>query len=202
MMQNKRSAFILGLIGEAGSGKTTLAMALKESFHAHYISGDLLGHRLQETQEVIELIRNTFGENVISEGKVNRQALGQIVFNDSEQLEVLNGLMLPRIREALTKEINKYKEEVELIILDGALLIEAECHQFCDRMAYVYTDQEIRFKRLTNKRHIDPKRVQAMMNSQKSIAFYVKNSQLIFNMNEGINSAMPLIKVQVAELLS
>lgn len=202
-----KNAYVLGLIGESGAGKSTLAKKLATRFNGIVISGDELGHLVLMDPYVIGQLREHFGESVIDEGHIDRKALGTIVFNDKEALEWLNGLMLPIINIGTKALINAMKMKYDLIIIDGALLIEAGIDALCQTIGYVYASEATRLQRLVNNRGIDEEKAKTMMRSQKAEVFYREHSDYVFDLSESIEtigekeSNLELIIKQISELL-
>ena len=127
--------YIVGLTGEIGSGKSYVGeqlvqLAKKDKISAHNIELDLLAQQIQEdlSEEKYELVRQeiikNFGQEVAKkDGRIDRKALGEIVFADSEKLNKLNKIMRTPILVRLRKEL---KNKEGLIILNAALLAETQ----------------------------------------------------------------------------
>ena len=127
--------YIVGLTGEIGSGKSYVGeqlvqLAKKDKISAHNIELDLLAQQIQEdlSEEKYELVRQeiikNFGQEVAKkDGRLDRKALGEIVFADSEKLNKLNKIMRTPILVRLRKEL---KNKEGLIILNAALLAETQ----------------------------------------------------------------------------
>src|SRR5687767_15300088 len=88
-------ALKIGLTGGIGSGKSTVAK-LFEVFGVPVYYADLAAKRLlNEDEGLIASVRKLFGENAYVEGKINRQYLAALVFNDALKLAQLNALVHP-----------------------------------------------------------------------------------------------------------
>ena len=83
---------------------------------------------LSNDQSVIQAIRNKFGEGVFTEGVLDRDKLGAIVFNDKRKREVLNKIMHGKFFWKLIKEFFRlrFREKKEAIVLDVPLLYETK----------------------------------------------------------------------------
>jgi len=119
---------IIGIAGESGSGKSTVARHLEKRGGVH-IDADLVGHELLEHDETVRTkIRRYFGPEVFtSTGEIDRKALGEMVFKDAMLLRILNGILHPPIIEACGRKVGEMREAgVEFAVIDAALLLEVD----------------------------------------------------------------------------
>lgn len=93
-----------------------------------------------------------FGKQILNEDcTINRQRLGQIVFNDTEKLHALNEIVHNYVHNEINKAINENNEEV--IFLDIPLILEnikQNKHYALkfDEIWLVYVRPEIQIERL------------------------------------------------------
>ncbi len=116
-------SLIIGITGQAGSGKTFVVDALKNKLPFYCLDLDKIGHMLLETPPVKTKVINVFGKSILSDNKkINRKLLGDIVFSDKKKLIMLNNIMHPEIYNWVIAEIKNKKDNV--IIIVGALIKE------------------------------------------------------------------------------
>src|SRR5690625_7466716 len=84
----------VGLTGNIGSGKSTVARLLQE-LGAELIDADQLARAATADPAVLERIRETFGDEMVVSGALDRAALARIVFADDEQRQQLNAIIHP-----------------------------------------------------------------------------------------------------------
>ena len=84
---------IIGITGPTGAGKTTALQALVE-LDAHIIDADAVYHALLESSATLRAeLTARFGPSILDgEGRVNRKALGGVVFGDPAALADLNAI--------------------------------------------------------------------------------------------------------------
>jgi dephospho-CoA kinase len=142
---------IVGLTGGIASGKSTVANLFTE-LGAYLIDWDVLAREvvrphLKAWEEIVEY----FGEEVLNEDStLNRQKLGEVVFNDEKKRGRLNQMVHPRIFEEdirKTQEIRNLNPDA-VVIKDIPLLIEIQARQFVDKTLVVYASEETQLKRL------------------------------------------------------
>lgn len=118
--------FILGLSGGIGSGKSTVTRILAE-LGATTIDADAIVHEQQAPgQPLLIEIAKAFGDGVIAEdGSLDREALGNIVFQDDSARTRLGNLMHPPvIAEMMRRAKAAVEAGVPLVVLDIPLLFE------------------------------------------------------------------------------
>lgn len=116
----------IGLTGGIGSGKSTVSAGLVNR-GAVLIDADAIVRELQQPgKPVFEKMIERWGEKILSdEGELNRQAVADIVFKDSEELLALNEIVHPLVREEIARLRDTYVGGGAPIILDIPLLIES-----------------------------------------------------------------------------
>ncbi|MCK5307800.1 MAG: dephospho-CoA kinase [Zetaproteobacteria bacterium] len=145
---------IVGLTGGLASGKDLVAAYLKE-FGAEIIDADTIAREIIEPgEEAYNDIVRTFDEKVVKkDGRIDRAALGEIVFSDRALLKKLNDIMLPRIIEEEKRRIEAlHKENREaIIVINAPLLIESGHYREMDRVIVVDIDEELQIERAGQK---------------------------------------------------
>lgn len=119
--------FVIGLTGGIGTGKSEVSRLLGE-LGAEVIEADRVAHEAYEPgargwQEVVE----AFGEGVVgADGRIDRKALGGIVFGDEQARERLNGIIHPIVRRLLEGRIAELERQgARVVVIEVPLLVEA-----------------------------------------------------------------------------
>lgn len=145
---------IVGLTGGLASGKDLVAAYLKE-FGAEIIDADTIAREIIEPGDAAynDIVR-TFDEKVVKkDGRIDRAALGEIVFSDRALLKKLNDIMLPRIIEEEKRRIEALQKENReaIIVINAPLLIESGHYREMDRVIVVDIDEELQIERAGQK---------------------------------------------------
>jgi dephospho-CoA kinase len=143
----------IGLIGGVASGKSLVARMLVE-LGAGLLDADRAGHAvLAEDAEVRQLLRDQWGDSILSTGGViDRAAVARRVFAEDEagvaDRKFLEDLLHPRIRRRLLHLRDAYAAEGKpAVVLDAPLLLEAGWGPQCDRVIMVDAPRERRIER-------------------------------------------------------
>src|SRR3954468_5330531 len=86
----------VGLTGGIAAGKSE-ALSAFERLGAATLSTDAVVHELLTSGEVRDKLIERFGDEVATDGEIDRSAVGTVVFGDPEQREWLEGLLWPRV---------------------------------------------------------------------------------------------------------
>lgn len=156
---------MIGLVGGIGSGKSYLARELQQTRELQkkrrvvIVEGDKTGHEVLTEEAVRHAVRREFGDGVFdAQGQVDRRSMSAVVFGSSPQAREaranLEAIVHPRIKERLTQEIAaaRTQGDVEAIILDAALMLEAGWRTLCDRVVFVDVPDDVRRRRVTETR--------------------------------------------------
>jgi len=91
---------LVGLTGGAGSGKSTVAGMLRER-GAVVVDADEATHAVYEPGTPgFDAVVREFGPEFVSDGRIDRNKLGQLVFNDDDARKRLNAIVHPLRRSS------------------------------------------------------------------------------------------------------
>ena len=141
---------IIGILGGIGSGKSTVAAEFVK-LGCGLIDADKIAHELLEEKSVKEEIINLFGEDILDScKKISHKKLADIVFNDSQKLSMLNGIIHPLVLKKTEEYIEKFyqQKQVKAIVLDMPLLLEVGWEKCCNRLIFVDCEEKIRAERV------------------------------------------------------
>ena len=177
---------IIGVTGGVGAGKSTVLDYLKETYHAHLILADLVGHEVMEPGlSAYDAIIETFGREILSEDQtIDRKKLGDIVFHKEEMRQKLNAIVHPVVKQEILRRIEQAKlENVSYTVVEAALFLEENYDAFCDETWYIYTDEKIRRQRLKESRGYSDERIDQIFRSQKTHEEFQKRCLFMIDNN-------------------
>ncbi len=185
-MSRSGRAYVIGLTGQSGAGKTTVCDVFRsEGFDV--INADLISREVvQKGEPCLRELEEAFGSGIIlPDGSLDRKKLGGIVFSDRERLRQLNGICYPYIIFRIIRRIEELSAHgSRLIILDAPTLFESNADELCDLIISVTADRELREKRIVSRDNISPEAARKRFESQYSEHFFVSHSDFVIKNNK------------------
>jgi dephospho-CoA kinase len=122
---------LIGLTGNIGTGKSTVAAMLAE-LGAETIDADEVAHEVVRAGSPVHTqIVAAFGPQVLAaDGEIDRRRLGDIVFADPAALARLEAIVHPATLEAVARRIAA--TETAVVVVEAIKLIEAGMADGCD----------------------------------------------------------------------
>lgn len=140
----------IGLTGGIASGKSTVAAILAEH-GAVIIDADLLARDVVEPgTPALREITERFGTRVLCDGRLDRSALGAIVFDDAEARHDLEAIVHPAVRQR-SAELEAAAGPDAVVVQMIPLLIETGQAADFDSLWVVDVDAETQIARLVRR---------------------------------------------------
>lgn len=138
---------LIGLTGGVAAGKSE-ALAALERLGVATISSDRVVHDLLASEELRELLTERWGPEVAPGGEVDRERVGEIVFERPGELAWLEGTLHPRAGERLAAWREALPPGTELAAVEVPLLFEAGMEGFFDAVVAIVAPAEEREGRI------------------------------------------------------
>ena len=172
-MTPTRPFLLVGLTGGIATGKSTVSEMFRR-LGGVIIDADLLAREVVEPGEpaLAEIVAE-FGPGVVGlDGRLDRKALGAIVFADPERRRRLETFTHPRIRERFAARLEALGAEGfrGLVFFDAAVLIESGNYRNMDRLVVVVTDEATQIERLMARDGIGREEALRKIRSQMPLA--------------------------------
>ena len=168
---------IIGLTGQTGAGKSTVAKKLTEYGCVH-IDADLLARTvISSSATVLENLKSEFGPDIFKKGALDRKALAKKAFSSFANTEKLNSITHPAVTDAIEKIIeSQRKNGAKAVIIDAIALFESGEDKLCDFTVAVVAPREERFERIVRRDKLTKKQANERIDAQKDESFYTENS--------------------------
>jgi len=151
---------VVGLTGGIGSGKSTIAKAFAALGIAVFNSDEQAKALIATDAQV----KDAFGEEAYHNGEYNRAYIAQIVFNNSEKLAILNGIVHPALAEYFKQWAKK--QTSPYVLKEAAILFESGSYKDCDYIITVTAPEQLRIARVMARDHCTEAQVRARMAQQ------------------------------------
>ena len=115
----------------------------------------------------------------------HRGKLATVIFSNEEKREAMNAIVHPAVKDYVHRvfQQEKQKGQLELLVLEAALLIEEDYGAICDELWYIYTSEENRRARLKASRGYSDEKIDSIFNSQLSEAQFRAGTQVTIDNN-------------------
>jgi dephospho-CoA kinase len=155
----------VALTGGIGSGKSAVSGHF-ESLGVPVIDADVLAHQLVKPgSPALQEIQTLFGDEMVDpQGNLNRAALREVVFNDPAQRKRLEGILHPRIRQAMESWLKQQNAPYAVLVIP--LLFETGQQSIANRILVVDCDESHQYERVTNRDQLDKTQIDQILASQ------------------------------------
>ncbi len=151
---------IVGLTGNIATGKSAV-MRLAAEHGALTIDADKVVHELEDHDaELQAAIAVAFGHEVRREdGRIDRRALGKIVFGDPQAMRDLEGIIHPAVQREAARRI--HESESTIVFIEAIKLLEGALSKIC---------HQIWVTRCSRQRQLDRLRICRGMDTETAVA--------------------------------
>lgn len=170
---------VIGLTGQTGSGKSTVARLL--GFES--INADEVAHEVLLDTRVKNELCGRFGQDILDDnGEINRGELAKKAFANPNSLAMLGAITHPAIIKEILGRIELLEGLGEkIILLDAPTLFESGAHKMCSKIIFVTADGQIRKKRIMERDGLSEQAAELRLRAQKTDDFYKSADYKIIN---------------------
>ncbi|MCH5336928.1 MAG: dephospho-CoA kinase [Campylobacter sp.] len=139
-----------------------------ESLSADEITHELLNEFAKELAKLFE------NPALIKEDKIDRKALGNLVFNDKNAKKKLENFIHPKIKERLLEKIQILEQKNKPFFVELPLFFENNNYANLGKSILIYASKEQSLERLMQREKLSKeealKRIEAQMDIEKKVA--------------------------------
>jgi dephospho-CoA kinase len=176
--------YVIGLTGNIASGKSAVAQMLGE-LGAEIIDADAVAHQtLAPGTPETGSVAARFGPGVVrSDGAVDRNALGAIVFSDPRALADLEAIVHPGARRRILDQVARSRARVAVI--EAIKLLEGPLVDHVDAVWVVAAPRHLRVKRLVETRGLSVTDAEQRVDGQNPEEEKIRRADVVLS-NEGM----------------
>lgn len=172
---------VFGITGGTGSGKTTTLDVLAE-MNVEILDCDVIYHELIRSNAALrEALTRRFGDVFDGEG-LDRQKLGNLVFQNPDALAELNRITLGFVEEEVHRRMAQAeKDERPGVAIDAIGLLESDVRHECDALVAITAPVEVRVRRIMAREGITEEYARNRINAQQPDSYFQENCQYVLS---------------------
>ncbi|WP_414586574.1 dephospho-CoA kinase [Scytonema sp. PCC 10023] len=172
---------IIGLTGGIATGKTTVANYLASAYNLLILDADIYAREAVSVgSPILQAIAQRYGEEILLvDGNLNRQKLGEIIFNNQEERNWVEGLIHPYVGDRFLEEIAV--SSAQTLVLVVPLLFEAEMTHLVTEIWVVSCSEQQQLERLMQRNNLTLEQAQARIMSQMPITEKIARADVVLD---------------------
>ena len=180
----------VGIPGGIGSGKTTVARIFEVLGIPVYYADDAARRIMNEDETLKQQVIKHFGDLSYQNGKLNREYLASIVFQDKKKLSILNALVHP----ATIRNSNMWMKQqtTPYAIREAALIFESGVQGQLDYVIGVSAPMELRIERAMLRDNLTRAQVLERMDRQINETIKMRLCDFVV-VNDGQKAVIPQV---------
>ena len=194
----------LGITGNIGSGKSSVLEILKNKGINTYDLDEVAKDYYKYNEDIKKRVSEAF-PNVLSENnEIDTNKLGYLVFDDIKKLKMLQNIIWPEVENFITKKIECSEN---LIVFEGAIIVEADWHKLLDHIWIVDTNHNLSKIRVEKERNLSEKKFHNILKKQlkpdqiKEILIRDKIDFSIINNNSNLKELKKIIEKETEKII-
>jgi dephospho-CoA kinase len=187
----------VGITGLMGSGKSYISSLFEELGVPLYNSDERARWVNNNNTFLKNKLIDEFGDNIYSNGELNKDKLRQIVFvnGGEERLKKLNQIVHPYIFQDFNDFCSKNSNK-PMILAESAILFESKMNTYLDKIIFVNVPYDIRLERTIKRDGITKEEYDNRMKGQISPEEKIKISDFVLdNTNLSAQEAKNIVNI-------
>ena len=185
---------LIGLTGGIGTGKSTVANYLAQTYHLPILDADIYARdAVQLGSPILQAIAHRYSDDILlADGRLNRQQLGQIIFQQPEERHWLEEQIHPYVRDRLVEAIAQFSPQYSSIVLVIPLLFEAGMTDLVTETWVVSCSESQQLARLIQRDGLTRTQAIARIKSQMPLSAKIAQADIVLD-----NSTLEALRQQV-----
>jgi dephospho-CoA kinase len=182
----------VGLTGSIAVGKSFVASVFEKLGCRLLDADDTARDVVLPGTEGLRVVVERFGAEVLrTDGTLDRQHLGQLVFGNEQLRSDLNSILHPRIIERQDEILRQWEIEdpKRIAIVDAALMIESGGYKRFDKLIVVHCRPEVQLERLMLRNNLSGDEAQQRIDSQMSQEDKQRFADYLIDTSDGFEAA-------------
>jgi dephospho-CoA kinase len=186
-----------GVTGGIGSGKSVVCQVFRALGIPVFNADNAARYLMENDEELIGGIRRLLGDDVYTDGKLNRARVSAMVFNDREKLMQLNALVHPATIRYSRDWFDA--QHAPYVIKEAAILFESGSYKDVDVTIGVFAPVDLRIQRAMQRSQLSREEVLSIMSRQMDEEEKMKRCDHVI-INDDLTAVLPQV-LELHELL-
>ena len=192
----------VGLTGNVASGKSTVARMWEEA-GVPVVSADALAREAVLPDSAgLRAVTEAFGEGILLvDGSLDRGRLREVVFEDDEARERLEGILHPIIAELRERWLEERRRDgARLVVSEIPLLFETGAEENFDVVVFVDAPESVRLDRVVERRGLSHEAGRRIMAAQMDPALKRERAHVVISNDDTLDDLRQEADRVLAEL--
>ncbi len=188
--------YLIAISGGIGSGKSVVSRILSTIGYPVYDCDSRAKILMDTSVEIKREISENISESAVKNGNIDRVVLGNIVFNDTNALSILNKIVHDYVKCDL---LQWYKHFNGICFVETAILYQSHLDDVVNEVWEINAPTDIRVKRVMERNNMTQQQVESRIASQQfTPEKYHSNTHSVINDNE--HALLPQIEYLISQL--
>jgi len=187
----------IGLTGGIGAGKTYVSKIFQKMGIPIFNADEQAKKCMVEDSSLKAAVQLAFGESMYLKGVLQKDALANIVFNNTEALGKLNALVHPIVKQKFEDWCTQ--QSTSIVIKEAAILFESGAHLGLDAVVCVSAPENLRIERVKKRDGSSVEQIQSRMSKQMSQAEKEELADFLI-VNDQVQLLLPQVLTIITEM--
>lgn len=188
---------VIGLTGGIATGKTTVANYLADAYNLPILDADIYAKEaVAVNSPLLQQVVKHYGEKILlTDGSLNREKLGEIIFNDKQERLWIDNLIHPYVGDRLSLGIKE--TSVETLVAVVPLLFEASMTDLVTEIWVVTCSPKQQLNRLIERNNLTLEQAEARISSQMPLAEKVKKADIVLDNSSDVEKLLQQVDIAI-----
>ena len=177
---------------------------MEEHCNCKIILADDVGNTVKEPgQSCYFQIVDLLGKDILKEDStIDKLKMAEKIFANEDILKQVNHIIHPAVEKYILNDIQteREKKEIDVFFLEAALLIEAGYVIYLDELWYIFSEKNVRIKRLKESRGYSDEKIRQIMEKQLSDDDFRMYADVVLDNSNEFQSTFAQIKAECSRL--
>jgi len=178
----------IGITGGIGSGKSIVSELMKTMYIPVYNADEASKNILKTNRLIQEELKKLLGEEIFSNGNLNKAKMASLIFNDPVLLSKTNAVIHPAVFNDFNQWSNN--QHSDIIACESAIIFESGMNRFLDYVITVSAPIKTRIERAKLRDNTSEEQIMNRIKSQLPDEEKIKLSDFIL-VNDNCQAIIP-----------